>query len=389
MSVTAPAGFQAAGVSAGLRTGRPDVAVVVNTGPKPVAAAVFTANRFPAAPVTWSRAALREPGSTPRAVVLNSGGANACTGPRGDADAATTAQVAAEALGFEPKEVLVCSTGLIGELLPMDKLTQGVRDGIGQLAGGPTAGSAAAHAIMTTDTKPKEGEIQGEGYKLGGMAKGAGMLAPELATMLVVLTTDAVLEPDQAQAALRKACDVTFNVLDSDGCMSTNDTVILLASGASGQRPDPAQFERDLRYLCVHLSVQLLADAEGADHDIAIKVEQAFSRDGALAVARAIARSNLFKAAIFGRDPNWGRILAAAGTVGADVAPFDPADVALAINGIWVVQNGAPTPDRERVTLDGRRVEIDLQLGAGEASATVYTSDLTYAYVHENSEYAT
>jgi glutamate N-acetyltransferase/amino-acid N-acetyltransferase len=388
VSVTTPQGFLAAGVAAGLKaTGRPDVALVVNTGPAPAAAAVFTDNRFAAAPVTYSRGLLAR-GATPRAVVLNSGGANACTGPAGLEDTRATAAHTAALLDLTPDDVLVCSTGIIGERLDRRALLAGVSAAHAALD--PEGGPAAAEAIMTTDTVPKTAAAAGPGggYAIGGMAKGAGMLAPELATMLVVLTTDAVLEADEAAAHLAYAVAHSFNRIDSDGCQSTNDTVILLASGASGHTPEPEGFRANLTAVAQDLALQLIGDAEGSDHDIAITVTHAADEAGALAVARAIARSNLVKTAIYGRDANWGRILSAAGTVPAAVAPYDPARVALSINGVRVAEAGGAGAPRDTVVFDGRRVDIVLDLAAGDAEATIWTNDLTHGYVEENSAYS-
>ncbi len=392
MSVTYPQGFLAAGVAAGLKaSGAPDVAVVVNQGAQPTAAAVFTPNRFAAAPVLWSQRALAhalERGAPPVAVVLNSGGANACTGQPGYDDAVTEAQHTAQLLGLsEPEAVLVCSTGLIGEPLPLGKLLAGID--LAATSASADGGDAAAQAIMTTDTHPKTATADGQrGYRVGGMAKGAGMLAPALATMLVTITTDAVLTPDQAQEALETACRTTFNRIDSDGCMSTNDTVILLASGASGITPEPSEFAATLTSCCADLARQLIGDAEGASHDIRIDVIGSASEDGALAVARAIARSNLFKAAIFGNDPNWGRIVSSAGTVPADIAPYDPANVDVSINGVTVCVGGGVGADRALVDLSGREVRIVVDLHAGGESASLWTNDLTHGYVEENSAYS-
>ncbi|MDR3201570.1 MAG: bifunctional glutamate N-acetyltransferase/amino-acid acetyltransferase ArgJ [Bifidobacteriaceae bacterium] len=388
MSITTPAGFRAAGVAAGLKPlGAKDVALVVNDGDpaQRSAAAVFTPNRFEAAPVRWSREALAQ--TTPGVVVLNSGGANACTGARGLADARATAEFAAAYLGLTPAEVLVCSTGLIGEPLPMEAVLSGVGAAIGRLT--PTGGGDAALAIMTTDTRPKEAMAMGAGgYVVGGMAKGAGMLAPELATMLVVLTTDALAPDAVVGPALRAAVDASFNRIDSDGCQSTNDAVILLASGASGAVPDAAEFTDTLTMACQNLARQLIADAEGASHDIAITVARASGEAAALAVARAVARSNLVKAAVFGNDPNWGRVLAAAGTVPPGTAPYNPDSVDVWINGVQVARGGAIGEDRAAVDLTPRETAIVIDLAAGEAEATIWTNDLTTEYVHENSAYS-
>ncbi|MET0432813.1 MAG: bifunctional glutamate N-acetyltransferase/amino-acid acetyltransferase ArgJ [Cellulomonas sp.] len=385
--VTAPAGFRAAGVTAGLKpSGKPDVALVVNDGPLQVAAGVFTSNRVVAAPVVWSRQAVADGVAT--AVVLNSGGANACTGPEGFLDTHRTAEHVAEVLGTSAGDVLVCSTGLIGERLPMDLLLPGTDDAAAALSaeGGPDA----AAAIMTTDTVSKTAAVAGDGWTVGGMAKGAGMLAPGLATMLVVLTTDAVVTAEQADAALRAATRTTFDRVDSDGCMSTNDTVLLLASGASGVTPDPEAFAAAVAAACADLARQLVADAEGASHDIAVTVTGATSEEAAVAVARAVTRSNLFKAAVFGNDPNWGRVLAAVGTVPEDVAPYDAALLDVSINGVRVCRAGGVGEPRDLVDLAAaREVRVDVDLHAGDAAATIWTNDLTHDYVHENSAYST
>ena len=382
MSVTAALGFRAAGVRAGLKqSGAPDVALVVNDGPLAVAAGVFTANRFKAAPVLWSQQVLAD--GELCAVVLNSGGANACTGSAGFVDTHQTAERVAELLGFGAGDVAVCSTGLIGERLPMVKILAGVQVAVTELDN--NGGGAAATAIMTTDSVSKQAEISAGGFTIGGMAKGAGMIAPALATMLVVITTDAVITADQAATALRSATGVTFDRIDSDGCMSTNDTVLLLASGASGVTPDLAEFTAALTTVCWDLSRQIIADAEGASKDITIVVDEAVTDNDAVEVARAIARSNLLKCAIHGEDPNWGRVLSAIGTT---EAVFDPDLVDVAINGIWICKGGAIGADRNLVNLSGRAVEIRVALHAGTQSATVLTNDLTADYVHENSAYA-
>jgi glutamate N-acetyltransferase/amino-acid N-acetyltransferase len=385
--VTAPAGFRAAGVTAGLKaSGKPDLALVVNDGPLQVAAGVFTSNRVVAAPVVWSRQAVSDGVAT--AVVLNSGGANACTGPEGFLDTHRTAEHVAEVLGTSAGDVLVCSTGLIGERLPMDLLLPGVSAAAGALS--TASGPDAATAIMTTDTVAKTAAVVGDGWTVGGMAKGAGMLAPGLATMLVVLTTDAVVTAEQADAALRDATRTTFDRVDSDGCMSTNDTVLLLASGASGATPDPEAFAAAVAAVCADLARQLVGDAEGASHDIAVTVTGATTEDAAVAVARAVTRSNLFKAAVFGNDPNWGRVLAAVGTVPEDVAPYDASRLDVSINGVQVCRAGGVGDPREGVDLAAaREVRVDVDLHAGDATATIWTNDLTHDYVHENSAYST
>lgn len=383
MSVTAPRGFRAAGVAAGLKsTGAPDVALVVNDGPLQAAAGVFTSNRVQAAPVRWSRQVLTA--GDLRAVVLNSGGANACTGPAGSQDTHATAEHVAAALGCGAGEVAVCSTGLIGVRLPMPRLLAGVDAAVAALA--EEGGAAAAEAIRTTDTVAKEATATGPGFTVGGMAKGAGMLAPGLATMLVVLTTDAVADAAALDAVLRAATARTFDRVDSDGCMSTNDTVLLLASGASGVTPGLADLGAAVEQVAAALARQLVADAEGASKDLAIEVCGAAREDDAVAVGRAVARSNLLKCAVHGEDPNWGRVLAAVGTT---AVPFDPDAVSVAINGVWVCRDGAPGEDRDLVDMSGREVRITVDLAAGPAAATVWTNDLTAAYVHENSAYAT
>jgi glutamate N-acetyltransferase / amino-acid N-acetyltransferase len=385
MSVTAPQGFRAAGVAAGLKnSGNPDVAVVINDGPSACAAGVFTSNRVKAAPVLWSEQTVAA--GQIRAVVLNSGGANACTGPAGFSDAEQTAEHLANLLSVPAGQIAVCSTGLIGQRLPMHQLLVGVNAAAASASASPAGGQSAASAIMTTDTVTKTTSLQGAGYSIGGMAKGAAMLAPALATMLVVLTTDAELAPGELDKALRGAVRTTFDRLDSDGCMSTNDTVLLLASGASAVRPDPAEFAGLLTAACEDLARQLLRDAEGATKAIAIEVTGADSEDDALAVGRTVARSSLFKCAITGEDPNWGRVLAAVGTTSA---VFEPDELSVAINGVWVCKNGAPGEDRSGVDLRGADVSITVDLAAGDARATVLTTDLTAAYVHENSAYST
>jgi glutamate N-acetyltransferase / amino-acid N-acetyltransferase len=383
MSVTGPLGFKAAGVAAGIKkSGKPDVAVVINDGPQAAAAAVFTSNRVKAAPVKWSQQAIA--GGRLRAVVLNSGGANACTGPAGYSDTVQTAEHLAKLLGVPAGEVAVCSTGLIGERLPMHQMLVGIDAAV--VAASVNGGTAAATAIMTTDTVPKTCVVHGDGYQIGGMAKGAAMLAPALATMLVVLTTDADLPAADLDKALHTAVRTTFDRLDSDGCMSTNDTVLLLASGGSGVQPDPAEFASLLTAACDDLARQLLLDAEGATKAISIQVVGADSEDDAVAVGRAVANSNLFKCAITGEDPNWGRVLAAVGTTDA---VFDADQINVAINGVWVCENGAQAQARSSVDLSPRDVTVTIDLLAGPAAATVRTTDLTAAYVHENSAYST
>ena len=398
MSVTTPRGFRAAGVTAGLKeSGQPDVAVVINDGPSAAAAGVFTTNRVKAAPVLWSQQVLQ--GGQVRAVVLNSGGANACTGPAGFADTHHTAEHLAKVLSGAGQpagqnetgagetgagEIAVCSTGLIGDRLPMDKLLPGIDAAVA--AATADGGLAAADAIRTTDTVPKTCVMEGQGYVVGGMGKGAAMLAPALATMLVVLTTDADLPAGQLDTALRGAVRTTFDRLDTDGCMSTNDTVLLLASGASGVRPDPAEFGTLVAGVCASLAIQMQQDAEGASKAIAIEVIGAASEDDAVTVGRAIARCNLLKCAIHGEDPNWGRVLAAVGTTSAI---FEPDQLHVAINDVWVCRNGAPGADRAGVNLRPRDVTITVNLSAGPHAATVRTTDLTAQYVYENSAYST
>ncbi|MCJ1695988.1 bifunctional glutamate N-acetyltransferase/amino-acid acetyltransferase ArgJ [Rathayibacter caricis] len=387
MSVTAAAGFEAAGVVAGLKsTGARDIALVRNLGPLQNAAAVFTSNRCKANPVLWSEQVMRD--GVVSAIVLNSGGANCYTGSQGFQVTHRTAELVGELLEVAAGDVLVCSTGLIGDQLDLAKITGGVTDAAAVLAGatGDEAGEDAARAIMTTDTVPKQSTVRSDdGWSIGGMAKGAGMLAPGLATMLVVITTDAVLDSAELDSALRSATRVTFDRLDSDGCMSTNDTVALLASGASGVRPSVDAFAAALTEVCRDLTLQLQADAEGAAHDVAIRVLNAASEDEAVVVARAVSRSNLFKAAIFGNDPNWGRVLAAVGTTDAE---FDPYGIDVAINGVQVCRAGEPFESRDLVDLAPRAVSVDIDLHAGGATATIWTNDLTHDYVHENSAYS-
>jgi glutamate N-acetyltransferase / amino-acid N-acetyltransferase len=396
MTVTAPSGFRAAGVAAGIKaSGGADVAIVINDGPSRAAAGVFTSNRVKAAPVVWSQQVLA--GGQLRAVVLNSGGANACTGPAGFADTHHTAEHLAKVLTglggdagaggareVGAGEIAVCSTGLIGDRLPMGRLLAGVE--AAAAAAQADGGLAAADAIRTTDTVPKTCSAAGTGYVIGGMAKGAAMLAPALATMLVVLTTDADLPAGRLDEALRGAVRGSFDRLDTDGCMSTNDTVLLLASGASGTRPDLAEFTALLAGACGDLARQMQQDAEGASKAIAIEVTGAASEDDAVTVGRAIARCSLLKCAIHGEDPNWGRVLAAVGTTSA---VFEPDELAVAMNGVWVCRAGAAADDRAAVDLTPRDVTITVNLGAGGHAATIWTTDLTAEYVHENSAYST
>ncbi|WP_069772839.1 MULTISPECIES: bifunctional glutamate N-acetyltransferase/amino-acid acetyltransferase ArgJ [unclassified Streptomyces] len=382
MSVTAAKGFTAAGIAAGIKqNGNPDLALVVNTGPRRAAAGVFTSNRVKAAPVLWSEQVLK--GGRVTAVVLNSGGANACTGPKGFQDTHATAEKVADVLGHNAAEVAVASTGLIGVLLPMDKLLPGVETAAGQLS--EHGGEKAAIAIKTTDTVHKTSVAQGDGWTVGGMAKGAGMLAPGLATMLVVLTTDADVDSETLDRALRAATAVTFDRVDSDGCMSTNDTVLLLASGASEVTPGHEEFAAAVRAVCDDLGQQLIRDAEGASKDIKVEVVGAASEDDAVEVGRSIARNNLLKCAIHGEDPNWGRVLSAIGTT---KAAFEPDRLNVAINGVWVCKNGGVGEDRDKVDMRYREVHIVADLAAGAETATIWTNDLTADYVHENSAYS-
>ncbi|MFF6782382.1 bifunctional glutamate N-acetyltransferase/amino-acid acetyltransferase ArgJ [Streptomyces sp. NPDC012510] len=391
MSVTAAQGFTAAGIAAGIKeNGNPDLALVVNNGPRLAAAGVFTSNRVKAAPVLWSEQVLK--GGEVSAVVLNSGGANACTGSKGFQDTHATAEKVAESLntagldetgGHAAGMVAVCSTGLIGVLLPMDKLLPGVDRAVAQLS--PHGGEKAAIAIKTTDTVHKTSVAGGDGWTVGGMAKGAGMLAPGLATMLVVLTTDADVDSETLDKALRAATKVTFDRVDSDGCMSTNDTVLLLASGASHVTPDHEEFAEAVRQVCDDLGQQLIRDAEGASKDIKIEVVNAATEDDAVEVGRSIARNNLLKCALHGEDPNWGRVLSAIGTTSA---AFEPDRLNVAINGVWVCKNGGVGEDRDNVDMRYREVHIVADLAAGSETATIWTNDLTADYVHENSAYS-
>ena len=385
--ITWPAGFRAAGVAAGQRAGDgPDLALVVNDGPSPAAAAVFTSNRFLAAPVQWSRQVMAS-GATPTAVVLNAGGANACTGQAGFDQSAASAAQAGDVLGRPPSQVLVASTGIIGRLLNIDGLLDGIVAAGAELR--DDGGQDAARAIMTTDTFPKTVQQAHGDWLVGGMAKGAGMIAPGMATLLVVITTDAVTDNTTAQQALAAAAEATFNRIDTDGCMSTNDTLILLASGASGVPVGFDELAGAVTSACHDLAQQCVADAEGASHEIAITVDGAPTEDAAVQVARAVARSNLFKCAVFGNDPNWGRVLSAVGTVPAAVAPYQPDQVDVSINGIMVCRGGSVGEPRELVDMTPRRVNVTIDLAVGPASATVYTNDLTYDYVRENAEYST
>jgi glutamate N-acetyltransferase / amino-acid N-acetyltransferase len=382
MTVSSPRGFRAAGVTAGLKpSGTKDLALVVNDGPNFASASVFTSNRCKANPVLWSQEVVKD--GVVRAVVLNSGGANCYTGAEGFQTTHAVAERVAAGLGIGAVDVVVCSTGLIGLVNDRAVLVGGVDEAVAALSA--DGGSDAATAIMTTDTVAKQVVVEAAGWSIGGMAKGAGMLAPQLATMLVVLTTDAVVDAGTADRALRAATRVSFDRLDSDGCMSTNDTVTLLASGASGVTPSESDFTEAVTAACTDLARQLLADAEGADHEIAITVLNAASEDEAVTVGRSVARSNLFKAAVFGKDPNWGRVLASIGTTDA---AFDPADLDVAMNGVWVCRRSTPDEDPSKVDMEDRQVDVTIDLKAGNARATVWTNDLTHAYVHENSAYS-
>lgn len=382
MSITQPAGFSASGVAAGIKdSGGLDVALVVNNGPRFDAAGVFTTNRISAAPVRWSQAAIED--GQAYAVVLNAGGANACTGTPGDQDAAAMAAQTAAALELSADDVLVCSTGLIGERLPMDSVASGIHLAAEALS--IDGSDNAAKAIMTTDTVPKVASAKGSGYSVGGMTKGAGMIAPGMATMLAVVTTDAVVDATIAQQLLSEAVRTTFNRADSDGCMSTNDTVILLASGASGITPDTAELQELIRQVCASLARQIIGDAEGSTRDIAVTVHGAATEQDGEDVARTVTRSNLFKTAMFGKDPNWGRIISAVGTTDA---AFDPTTIDVAVNDVMVCQNAGIGEDRNLVNFDNREVTVDIYLKAGEHDVTVWTNDLSYDYIRENAEYS-
>ncbi|MGW4130097.1 bifunctional glutamate N-acetyltransferase/amino-acid acetyltransferase ArgJ [Amycolatopsis japonica] len=385
MTVTQPKGFRAAGVAAGIKAeGKLDVALVVNDGPLQVAAGVFTRNVIKAAPVLWSQEVLKQ--QRLKAVVLNSGGANAATGPGGFQDTHQTAEKVAGLFEAGAIEVAVCSTGLIGERLPMDALLSGVDTAFGRLGAGDEADLAAATAVMTTDTKPKQAAAKHEsGWSVGGFAKGAGMLAPNLATMLSVLTTDAVVTPEALDKALRAATGVTFDRLDVDGGTSTNDTVLVLASGASGVEPTEAELTELLTAVSLDLVLQLRADSEGATKYVDVTVAGAASEADAIAVGRTIAEDNLVKTALFGSDPNWGRIAMALGRVPAEI---DPEKVSIAINGVTLFAKGTTAADRSEADLSGRDIRIVVDLGLGEGEATIYTTDLSHAYVEENSAYS-
>ena len=388
MSVTFAQGFSAAGVEAGISAveGKKDLALVVNNGPLDMAAGVFTSNRFCAAPVQWTRKIVAD--GHVKAVILNSGGANACTGQPGYEQSKATAQKVAALVGAKDSDIAVCSTGLIGELLPLDHVLSGADKAFAALADTAQAGADASHAIMTTDTKPKTVELEGSnGFHVGGMVKGSGMIAPQLATMLCVITTDAVVSAGQLQAALNAGVEMSFNRIDVDGCMSTNDTVLLLASGASGIEPDPDEFNELVAQATASLARQIVGDGEGASHDIRVKVTGATTEDAALACGRAVAASNLLKCAISGNDPNWGRIVSSLGTVPPEVAPYDSNKVTVDVNGVRICENGGAGRDRSEVDMTPREVHIDIDLHAGKAEATVWTDDLTHEYVHINADY--
>ena len=377
-----PQGFVGAACVAGLKsTGALDLTLISNTGPSFFGTAVFTSNKVVAAPVIWSRQVVK--GNVVRAVVLNSGGANACTGPQGFADTHKTAEKVGELLNVSSGEVVVCSTGLIGELLPMEKIVAGLEK-IAPILNTDSL-QECAQAIMTTDSVPKIAQATLGNVQVSGIAKGAGMLAPALATMLSVVMTDAVVS-DNAGAIFAKVTDRTYNRIDSDGCTSTNDTVLFMASGASGQSLSDAELEDLLMNVCGSLASQLIEDAEGSTKTVAITVNNAMSESDAVEVARACARNNLLKAAIFGGDPNWGRVLAAVGTADAHM---DPLTIDVSLNGIQVCTNSAPDGDKSAVDFSNRLVEIVIDLKVGKASATVMTNDLSHDYVHENSAYST
>jgi glutamate N-acetyltransferase/amino-acid N-acetyltransferase len=376
-----PLGFRSASIAAGLKsTGALDLTLIENQGPQFASAAVFTTNKVVAAPVTWSRQVAK--GGTVRAVVLNSGGANACTGPQGFADTHRTAEHVGQMLNVSSAEVIVCSTGLIGELLPMDKIILGLNSISKTLSNDGLQSSA--QAIMTTDSVPKISSALVDGTQFAGIAKGAGMLAPALATMLSVVMTDAIVS-ENAQEIFQRATDRTFNRIDSDGCTSTNDTVLFMSSGASGTTISDQDLEKVLMDVCGSLADQLIADAEGSTKTVAIKVFNAATEQDAVEVGRACARNNLLKAAIFGGDPNWGRVLAATGTADAHI---DPLKIDVRLNGVQVCTNSAPDADKTTVNFAARLVEIEIDLKVGNANATILTNDLSHDYVHENSAYS-
>ena len=376
-----PQGFRAGAVAAGLKSsGALDLTIIENQGPRFDAVAVFTTNKVVAAPVMWSKEVAK--GGLVRAVVLNSGGANACTGPQGFIDTHVSAELVGDLLSISSGEVIVCSTGLIGELLPMDKVTDGIRRIAADM--GSNSLDLAAQAIMTTDSVPKIATVSKYGVEFSGIAKGAGMLAPALATMLSVVMTDAIVS-DKAQEIFTRAADRTYNRIDSDGCTSTNDTVLFMSSGASGQSISDIQLEELLMHVCGSLAAQLIADAEGSTKTVSISVKNALSESDAVNVARACARNNLLKAAIFGGDPNWGRVLAAVGTADAKI---DPLTIDVMLNGVAVCTNSAPDGDKSTVDFSAREVIIEIDLKIGSSTATVLTNDLSYDYVHENSAYS-
>ena len=376
-----PQGFRAGAVAAGLKSsGALDLTIIENQGPRFDAVAVFTTNKVVAAPVMWSKEVAK--GGLVRAVVLNSGGANACTGPQGFIDTHVSAELVGDLLSISSGEVIVCSTGLIGELLPMDKVTDGIRRIAADM--GSNSLDLAAQAIMTTDSVPKIATVSKYGVEFSGIAKGAGMLAPALATMLSVVMTDAIVS-DKAQEIFTRAADRTYNRIDSDGCTSTNDTVLFMSSGASGQSISDIQLEELLMHVCGSLAAQLIADAEGSTKTVSISVNNALSESDAVNVARACARNNLLKAAIFGGDPNWGRVLAAVGTADAQMNPLT---IDVMLNGVAVCTNSAPDADKSTVNFSAREVIIEIDLKIGTSTATVLTNDLSYDYVHENSAYS-
>ena len=389
MSITYPAGFRT-GTAIAHRPGgsqRRNLALVVNSGPMDTAVGVFTPNRFRAAPVVWTSRILEE--GHAGAVVINSGNANACTGPEGLDQARAMAERTGEQLGLPAEQVAVCSTGIIGHLLHLDSILTGIDQAAQGLSASQEAGEEAAKAILTTDTCTKTVAVDGSGWRLGGMVKGSGMIAPQLATMICVITTDAILEPEQARQALSEACRLSFNRIDVDGCMSTNDTVLLMASGASGVRPDPGQFQEKLGHACADLAHRIVADGEGSRHRIRIRVDGAESEDAALACARAVSGSTLLKCAVAGEDPNWGRVVSSLGTVPVSTAAYDSAHVDVSFNGIKVCQGGRPGQDPELVDLHVPEVHIDIDLGQGDSQATVWTDDLTHEYVTINADYHT
>lgn len=383
--VTVPQGFAAAAVKAGIKpSGKPDMALLVNNGPDYHAAAKFTRNRVVASPVKWTRA--NNDGSF-RAVIVNAGNANACNGAQGDADSQATAEKTAEVLGIEARDVAVCSTGLIGDVLPMDKILTGVDNLAPLLSEEVAAGHAASQAIMTTDLVHKESVYHGKGWSIGGMGKGVGMMSPSLATMLVFLTTDAKFDDaSQLDDALGAATNTTFDCLDVDGSTSTNDTVILMASGASGVTPDPHEFKDAIHQVCLDLAMQLQADAEGVTKRVSITVTGAASDTEAKDAARVIGRDNLFKCAMFGSDPNWGRVLAA---VGMAPVEMDPEKINVSFNGSPVCVNSTGAPGAREVDLSGADIAVEVDLAVGEGRATVWTTDLSYSYIEINSEYST